>query len=69
MVEFRTKFHNMIVHDLRAPSTSIQQSAEVALNSINSMKRQCFKQVLQELLGDHEIKLPINSKIQIAGKN
>ena len=23
MVEFRTKFHNMIVHDLRAPSTSI----------------------------------------------
>jgi len=23
MVEFRTMFHNMIVHDLRAPSTSI----------------------------------------------
>ena len=23
LLEFRTKFHNMIVHDLRTPSTSI----------------------------------------------
>ena len=54
MVEFRTKFHNMIVHDLRAPSNSIQMSAEQALLSIKNMKRQCFKQGFDSFLKQYK---------------
>ena len=54
LVEFRTKFHNMIVHDLRAPSNSIQMSAEQALLSIKNMKRQCFKQGFDSFLKQYK---------------
>ena len=46
-VDCRTKFHNMIVHDLRHPATSIKQSADLAHKAIVITKKQNLKKMMK----------------------